>query len=272
MAVTVPAGAQQPNQAQQMAYARAFNGNWFSVNGSTIALSNDGNEIRAKFVRPSQAAVQARVQPGAEALRGQFNGPNITGFGLYYSQSAAFQQQCRSSSYWRPISGKANFERDRIDITVHPHLVTVENGRCVVVDGQKDPNKFRQLAQYGQLIMVPQASTYVLQKEGGAPGAPGQQQGAQVNPGPPGAACPGERASPGGSTQARWSVTNGANAVRKVFWLNGQGQRQLFATLQPGQSYSANTFLNHVWVTTNAANNCVSIFVVDRPQASYTLN
>jgi hypothetical protein len=46
-----------------------------------------------------------------------------------------------------------------------------------------------------------------------------------------------------------------------VSWIDYQGQAHPYATLQPGQSYSAQTYLTHPWVVTTTDGICLGIYL-----------
>src|SRR5215470_16186533 len=48
-----------------------------------------------------------------------------------------------------------------------------------------------------------------------------------------------------------------------VFWINYDGQRQLYRTLAPGQSQTFQTFATHPWVVTDATGRCLSVNFAD---------
>ena len=53
---------------------------------------------------------------------------------------------------------------------------------------------------------------------------------------------------------------NPTNAPRYVYWLDFAGQRVLHATLQPGGSYTQQTYAGHVWMTTDEDGHCLSLY------------
>jgi len=64
-------------------------------------------------------------------------------------------------------------------------------------------------------------------------------------------------------------VNNSANLTFQVFWLDYNGNRVLYATLVPGQSFIQQTFLTHPWVIadTSPAATCQEIYLPLREQA-----
>lgn len=64
-------------------------------------------------------------------------------------------------------------------------------------------------------------------------------------------------------------VNNSATLTFQVFWLDYNGNRVLYATLSPGQSYVQQTFLTHPWVIadTSPAATCQEIYLPLQEQA-----
>jgi hypothetical protein len=64
------------------------------------------------------------------------------------------------------------------------------------------------------------------------------------------------------STQATTIVfRNRSGEVRKLFWLNFDGDRVAYSTLQPGERVEQPTYSGHPWVATNRRGQCIAIFV-----------
>lgn len=53
-----------------------------------------------------------------------------------------------------------------------------------------------------------------------------------------------------------------------VFWINYEGQRQLYRTLAPGQAQTFQTFATHPWVVTDASGRCLSVNFADAGASS----
>lgn len=151
VAVTANDASAQQNQAQQVAYARAFTGAWYYPNGgSSITLNKDGAELRATLAGPSQAMVGAGQTVGKESMKARFNGPEVTGLVLssgLLDSWPNYRRLCNTTTYWRPLHGRMTFERNRIDITYQAFVIAVENGRCVVVEQSRDKAKLDRLLQ-----------------------------------------------------------------------------------------------------------------------------
>ena len=50
------------------------------------------------------------------------------------------------------------------------------------------------------------------------------------------------------------------SSARKVYELDGAGNRKFYTTLAPGGMYTANTSIGHSWVVTDGADQCVAIY------------
>jgi uncharacterized protein (TIGR03067 family) len=64
---------------------------------------------------------------------------------------------------------------------------------------------------------------------------------------------------------------NNSSSVRKVYWIDKKGERQLFRELKPGESYEQGTFLSHPWVVTDADGNALGIYYPDGQKRTVTL-
>jgi hypothetical protein len=62
-------------------------------------------------------------------------------------------------------------------------------------------------------------------------------------------------------THATIQFVNATSHVRKIYWLDYNGQRRQYAVLPPGKSYSQATFLTHPWVVTDTAGLCLAIYL-----------
>ena len=54
---------------------------------------------------------------------------------------------------------------------------------------------------------------------------------------------------------------NRTNEPRSVTWIGFDGVPKEYALLNPGQSYSINTFVSHPWMFTDAPGNCIEMFM-----------
>ena len=57
------------------------------------------------------------------------------------------------------------------------------------------------------------------------------------------------------------SFTNRAPAKRRIYWLNFDGMRVLYASLEAGQTVSFETYIGHPWLVANEADECMAIYM-----------
>ena len=79
------------------------------------------------------------------------------------------------------------------------------------------------------------------------------------------AECPTERTlrSLSDTERTRISFRNEGLGRIYVFWIDYEGQRQLYRTLAPGQSQTFQTFATHPWVVTDASGSCLGVSFAD---------
>ena len=77
--------------------------------------------------------------------------------------------------------------------------------------------------------------------------------------------CPSEAAirSLSDTERTRISFRNERARSIHVFWIDYEGQRQLYRTLAPGQSAAFQTFATHQWVIADASGSCLSVNFAD---------
>jgi hypothetical protein len=68
-------------------------------------------------------------------------------------------------------------------------------------------------------------------------------------------------------TPAKVTFVHYSGPRRDVHWLDYSGQAQNMITIKPGQQTTADTFLTHPWMITDASGNCIEI-VLPRPVPS----
>jgi hypothetical protein len=54
---------------------------------------------------------------------------------------------------------------------------------------------------------------------------------------------------------------NATNNLRKVYWLDYNGKRNLYQELAPGTSYQVETYPTHPWVITDENDRCIAVFL-----------
>ena len=64
---------------------------------------------------------------------------------------------------------------------------------------------------------------------------------------------------------------NNSAGIRKVYWLDPNGERQLYRELKPGESYGLETYLTHPWVVTDAHGKAVGLYFPDGQKRTVTL-
>jgi C-terminal processing protease CtpA/Prc len=74
-----------------------------------------------------------------------------------------------------------------------------------------------------------------------------------------------ERLAHSQASQIQTAITfsNGSGQVRKVYWLDYNGERVLYRELQPGESYEQQTYLTHPWLITDAQGNGLAVYYPD---------
>lgn len=65
---------------------------------------------------------------------------------------------------------------------------------------------------------------------------------------------------------------NVSGEVRKTFWINYQGDRVPYQTLQPDDQADQGTFAGHPWVITDESDTCVEIYVPGEASAEAYLD
>ncbi len=63
------------------------------------------------------------------------------------------------------------------------------------------------------------------------------------------------------------TFVNKTEAYRSVMWIDFDGMPKDYANLDPGQSFTVNTYLTHPWMFTDGPGNCIEMFM---PQAGVT--
>ena len=61
------------------------------------------------------------------------------------------------------------------------------------------------------------------------------------------------------------------SSIRKLYWLDFSGKRQLYNTLPPGRSYGIGSFTGHSWAVTDVADQCVAIYTVTSRRESFVI-
>jgi hypothetical protein len=74
--------------------------------------------------------------------------------------------------------------------------------------------------------------------------------------------CAGQVGAKSAATSMRTIIifTNKTAAPVKIFWIDHQGNRKEYRELAPGLGYRQETYVNHVWVVTGTAGNCLGLY------------
>ena len=64
---------------------------------------------------------------------------------------------------------------------------------------------------------------------------------------------------------------NNSAGLRKVYWLDYNGERQRYCELKPGENCELGTFLTHPWVVTDAQGKALSLYYPDGQKRTVTL-
>jgi hypothetical protein len=73
------------------------------------------------------------------------------------------------------------------------------------------------------------------------------------------------------NTPVTVTFVNSSGEFRSVMWADFSGKLKNYANLNPGQSYTVNTFTTHPWIFTDGPGNCVEMFVARAGTHKYTL-
>lgn len=63
------------------------------------------------------------------------------------------------------------------------------------------------------------------------------------------------------NTPTKLTFVNQTPEMRVIEWINYQGGTQEYARLQPGDTWTVNTFLTHPWLVTDGPGNCYKIYL-----------
>src|SRR5690349_18932988 len=83
--------------------------------------------------------------------------------------------------------------------------------------------------------------------------------------------CPNEVASSGSTYSTSMTFYNESSQTVMLYWLNFQGQRVQYATLQPHQNHYQQTYYQHIWAATDSWGNCIDTFVAGSSHTNVTI-
>lgn len=76
--------------------------------------------------------------------------------------------------------------------------------------------------------------------------------------------CNAERPTPRSSIESVYlRFVNHTSHDANIDWVTFEGNRQLYRTLRPNESYSQQTYVGHVWVVTHPNNVCNFVYTAD---------
>jgi uncharacterized protein (TIGR03067 family) len=64
---------------------------------------------------------------------------------------------------------------------------------------------------------------------------------------------------------------NNSAGIRKVYWLDTNGERKPYCELKPGENCGLGTYLSHPWVVTDAEENALGLYFPDGQKRTVTL-
>jgi len=68
-----------------------------------------------------------------------------------------------------------------------------------------------------------------------------------------------------GNVHTQMQFINRSHQEVRTYWLDYSGRRVFYKAIPPNGSYTQPTYQTHPWVVTNQANNCIGIFISNRP-------
>ena len=72
--------------------------------------------------------------------------------------------------------------------------------------------------------------------------------------------CPNESVSENTNFSTSFTIRNRTHQPVVLHWINHNGVRQYYGTIQPGASYHQATFYCHTWAVTTQWNDCIIAF------------
>jgi len=85
------------------------------------------------------------------------------------------------------------------------------------------------------------------------------------------AACKQGAKSKKSNVPVKVKFVNKSGEYRGVFWLDYNGQMVSYANLNPGESYTIDTFVSHPWVFTDGPGNCIEMYFPAKGKNRYNL-
>ena len=74
--------------------------------------------------------------------------------------------------------------------------------------------------------------------------------------------CQSERSikSADSDKETKVQFKNASKSKIKIYWINYDGKREFYSDVNPGKSYTQNTYMTHPWVVTDMTGQCVLLF------------
>ncbi len=85
--------------------------------------------------------------------------------------------------------------------------------------------------------------------------------------------CEGEQSSRSivGTNATAVSFTNYRGSPVRIYWLDYNGARKLYATIGPGLSHVQSTYVSHPWVVTDLSDRCIGIYEPETQRRDYAI-
>jgi hypothetical protein len=148
-------------------------------------------------------------------------------------------------------------------------------------DDAKQPTATARAARPSGLLLAIGGAALLALVAGGVwlyrpnPPAPAASAPAVPAPAAPAAAasCAQERGakSAASTTPATIIFNNKTAALIKIFWLNFQGERKLYGEMPAGASGRQGTYVDHLWVVTNAQGDCLGFYRAEVASPEFTI-
>ena len=71
-----------------------------------------------------------------------------------------------------------------------------------------------------------------------------------------------------GTEATKIFFNNQASERVRVYWVDYEGRRKFYSEVEPGDSYTQDTYMTHPWVVTDTREHCIMLF---RPAPGATL-
>ena len=79
-----------------------------------------------------------------------------------------------------------------------------------------------------------------------------------------------QRSTDGGGP-ATVTFINGTDAYRAILWIDHNGIPQMYAGLNPGESYVQSTVVGHPWMISDGPGNCIGVYLPPAGQSFFSI-